>query len=249
MGMPGAYDKAKPLPGTGARPTPGRRLYAIGDIHGRLDLLDRLLDMIQEDVARRESAGTNVLIYLGDYVDRGPDSAGVLERLLAPLPGFDVVRLLGNHEAMMRAVLAGDEDWLETWRHNGAAETLESYGIAGEWGPPLIAEARRRIPLAHRRLLDSLATCHVDGDYLFVHAGLRPGVALDRQDPEDLVWIRRAFLDSGADFGHIVVHGHSISPEVVLRPNRIGIDTGAYRSGVLTALVLENTARGVFQTA
>ena len=85
--MPGAYDKAKPLPGTGARPTPGRRLYAIGDIHGRLDLLDRLLDMIQEDVARRESAGTNVLIYLGDYVDRGPDSAGVLERLLAPLPG------------------------------------------------------------------------------------------------------------------------------------------------------------------
>jgi serine/threonine protein phosphatase 1 len=249
MGIIRAINKSEPTTGPVFRTPPGRRIYAIGDIHGRLDLLDRLLALIRQDSAGRPKEASNVLVFLGDYVDRGPDSAGVLDRIGDVGQEFEAHRLLGNHEAMMRDVLAGDANWFETWGRNGAAETLESYGLKGPWSAKAIELARRRIPPAHRRLLDGLATHHVEGDYVFVHAGLRPGIALEHQDPQDLIWIRRTFLDSDADFGRMVVHGHSISPEIVVKPNRIGIDTGAYRSGTLSCIALEGSEQRILQTA
>lgn len=240
------------LPRMSPRPTPaeapkGQRLYAIGDVHGRIDLLDELLRQILQDASAHETRH-KALIYLGDYVDRGPASAAVLARVLDPLPGFDVTRLLGNHELMMRDALAGRTEWLDTWMSNGGGATLASYGIDDRAGIDGLRSLRHSMPTAHRRLLDGLASSHQAGDYFFVHAGVRPGVALGDQTVEDMAWIRKSFLLSDQDFGKTVVHGHSVAREVELRPNRIGIDTGAYFSGVLTALVLDGTSVKYLQT-
>ncbi|MEQ9643423.1 MAG: metallophosphoesterase [Alphaproteobacteria bacterium] len=245
--------RRKPGP-KGKTVPPFHRVYAIGDIHGRLDLLD---DLLQQIVADREAAkpARAVLIYLGDYVDRGPDSRGVIDRLLAPPPdGFDVVHLLGNHEALMLHFLADDRAGFG-WLSNGGVATLASYGIevAGEVYrredlTALRVELRERLPDAHRQFLQGLGLHHREGDYLFVHAGIRPGVPLDDQTADDLIWIREAFLDSKADHGFVVVHGHSIRQEVVLRANRIGIDTGAFASGTLTCLVLQDDRYELLQT-
>ncbi len=237
-----------------ARTPNGTRVYAIGDIHGRADLLRRLHRNILDD-AEDAGAARKVVVYIGDYVDRGPDSFGVVDMLIEePLDGFERHHLKGNHEDfLLRFVEAGADG--EVWMMNGARATLESYGV--EWsdmayGVDGLEAARRKfvdfMPESHLRFFHGLELWHSEGDYLFVHAGVRPGVPLAEQRPFDLMWIREAFLDSDADHGCVVVHGHTIEPAPEVRPNRIGIDTGAFRSGRLTALVVEGAERRFLAT-
>jgi serine/threonine protein phosphatase 1 len=238
------------------RPTvpDGTIVYAIGDVHGRADLLGALQDQIAAD-ARASDAGRRVAVYLGDYVDRGPASRGVIDRLLdRPLPGFESVHLMGNHEAFLlqflETVAAGPG-----WMMNGGRATLASYGVAPPariTDPEDLAKAqaalRAALPDDHRDFLQSLSLLHVEGDYAFVHAGVRPGVPLEEQAPSDLLWIREPFLDWSEPFERVVVHGHTIVEAPDIRPNRIGIDTGAFASGVLTSLVLEADRRWLLRT-
>jgi serine/threonine protein phosphatase 1 len=225
---------------------PGLRLYAIGDIHGRLDLLDDLARQISDDLA---TAPEKVLtIFLGDYIDRGPDSAAVVERLRRrdfPTP-FRALR--GNHEEVVLKFLE-DESVLENWRKFGGLETLHSYGVnVGEvMRGQGFGEARRsfeeRLPEAHLRFFEDMELTAVYGDYYFCHAGARPGVPLDQQVSDDLLWIRGEFLDFDGAFGKVVVHGHTPVAAPDERHNRINIDTGAFATSVLTALMLEGTNR------
>ena len=227
---------------------PGTRVYAVGDCHGCLEALRGLRAAIVADSTRADAAGPRadrrVVVYLGDYVDRGPDSRGVVESLVGePLAGFESVHLLGNHEAFMRRFLDGEEV-ASVWMMNGGGATLRSYGLdvaalAGPNARDLRDALTAAVPEAHRAFLDGLTLSHVEGDYFFVHAGVRPGVPLAAQEADDLLWIREPFLGSTADHGKVVVHGHSATAEVAVRPNRIGIDTGACYGGQLTALVLE----------
>lgn len=232
---------------------PDTRIYVVGDIHGRADLLRDLREKVRCDA--REAPPRRVLVYLGDYVDRGPESAAVLEMLTAePLEAFESVHLCGNHEAWMLAFL-DDPAQGSGWMMNGGSATLLSYGVAAMGAAyrrdrlaAAQAELRKRLPPAHLAFLETLAFSHVEGDYLFVHAGIRPGVALDEQVPEDLVWIRDEFLYSDRDHGKVVVHGHTIVDEPELLDNRIGIDTGAFATGRLTCLVLEGAERRFIST-
>ena len=232
----------------------GMRIYAVGDIHGRDDLLARLLGQIEAD-ARSRPAQRNLLIFLGDYVDRGLQSKAVLDRLTgARLPGFEYVFLKGNHEQAMLQFLE-DAAFGKTWKYYGGLETLHSYGITEltlSDDPADFERARERfdaaLPHAHRHFLETLQLSAEFGGYFFAHAGVRPGVALHRQIEEDLLWIREDFLESSSRYGKVVVHGHTPREEVVVRPNRIGIDTGAYMTGVLTALVLEGEGKRFLQT-
>ena len=233
----------------------GQLLYAVGDIHGRLDLLAGLLGLIELDAQASRPADRRTLVFLGDYVDRGPDSRGVVERLIAEVPqGFDVHFLKGNHEAMLLDFL--DDAWrLEHWLMNGGEETMRSYGVdtvrlaqlgapAGTWRQAF-AEA---LPEAHLRFFRDLQLSVSFGDYLFVHAGLRPGVPLAAQSEADLIWIRGPFLSHADPFDKIVVHGHTPGERPDIRANRIGIDTGAVFSGRLTALRLEDGSAKFLQT-
>ncbi|MBL6454847.1 serine/threonine protein phosphatase [Belnapia sp. T6] len=216
---------------------PGHRVYAIGDVHGCDAQLAALHARIAEDFAARPVAQP-LLLHLGDFIDRGPDSAGVVARLCggSPIPGLPMVNLLGNHERCMQEALAGERAAITDWRIQGGREALESWGVDPDGDPRLWAES---IPAAHRRFVDGLGLMHRLGGYLFVHAGIRPGLPLEAQSPEDLIRIRGPFLNSEADFGCVVVHGHSPSRGPVLRRNRIGIDTGAVFGRELTCLVLE----------
>jgi serine/threonine protein phosphatase 1 len=238
---------------TQAAVAPDLRLYAVGDVHGRADLLRRLHEMIVED-ARGTPHPKKRVVYLGDYIDRGPDSRGVLDILIdAPLLGFERVHLEGNHEHAMLDFLV-DIRIGPMWLDNGGDATLESYGVPipnPEDSADLLRAQRllaANLPESHRAFLRNLELAHSAGDYFFVHAGVRPGTPLDRQEREDLLWIREPFLRSRAAFGKIVVHGHSISREPELCDNRIGIDTGAFASGHLTCLVLADTSRSLLQT-
>lgn len=240
---------------TVAAAPPDTRIYAVGDIHGRLDLLLQLQRLIAADAAA-SSARRRVLVYIGDYIDRGPDSAGVLDLLLDhPLAGFEIVHLLGNHEDTLLQ-FPDDLTVGPSWLTYGGVQTLASYLIdaaPGSWRDEqelrrLQGEVRRRVPRRHTTFLRGLPLTHIEGDYLFVHAGIRPGIPLDQQERDDLLWIRDPFLQSSADHGKIVVHGHTIAAAPEERPNRIGIDTGAFHSGCLTCVVLEGTGRSFLQT-
>lgn len=216
-------------------------LYVIGDIHGRLDLLDRLIEAIYRDAGARGPETLTVTV--GDYVDRGPDSRGVIRRLMGnPFPGR-YVALKGNHEAMMMSFLA-DPRAGELWWLNSAVGTLRSFGVVAssdEEDFVGVAEAfRAALSPEETRFLTSLRLSLSVGRYFICHAGVRPGVPLDQQSEHDLLWIRREFLDSEVDFGKIVVHGHTPVPEPEVKPNRIDVDTGAVFSGRLTCAVLEN---------
>jgi serine/threonine protein phosphatase 1 len=230
----------------------GQLLYAVGDIHGRLDLLASLLDLIELDAQASSSARTRTLVFLGDYVDRGPDSRGVVERLITGLPrGFDTHFLKGNHEAILLDFL--DDPWrLDHWLMNGGEATMRSYGVdtarlaqqgaAAESWRQAFAEA---LPAAHRHFFRDLQLSVSFGDYLFVHAGLRPGVPIAAQSEADLIWIRGPFLSHADPFEKIVVHGHTPGKQPEIRANRIGIDTGAVFTGRLTALRLQDGS-GIF---
>ncbi len=226
----------------------GARAYAIGDIHGRLDLLDRLLERIEADVRSRPIRRTHI-IFLGDLVDRGPDSRGVVERLRNFRPDWArPVFLSGNHEEAFLRAIGGDVKIFQDWLRFGGAECLKSYGLDPQAfgsapGQQVIDAARARVPDSHVRFLQSFADSLRFGDYLFVHAGIRPGVPLEEQKIEDLRWIREPFLSHEGTHGFTVVHGHTIVEEVEELPNRIGLDTGAYRSGRLTALGIEGADR------
>ena len=232
----------------------GSRVYAIGDSHGRLDLLEMLQDMILA-YSEMSAPAREVVVYLGDYVDRGPDSKGLIERLIEkPLPGFESVHLMGNHEDFMLGFLARPEMG-PNWFYNGGDTTLESYGVRrpGEWASTeAYADAQAQLtaalPRAHLQFLQALRLSHTEGDYLFVHAGIRPEIPIAEQSPEDLMWIRDEFLNSDTDFGKVVVHGHTPEREVQFRHNRIGIDSGAVFTGRLTCLVLEGEERRLLQT-
>lgn len=237
----------------GPRGPKGQRAYVVGDVHGRLDLLDELLDEIHRDIARRASAKT-LLVFLGDLIDRGPNSAQVVERLREYRhAGVRPIFLLGNHEEVMLRILKGEAEHLPGWLRFGGAECLKSYGIdprpiAAASHEVAVATLRASVPGSHIEFLRTFAdTCRF-GDYLFVHAGIRPGIPLDRQSQSDLRWIREPFLGEEADHGFVVVHGHTISRSVDERSNRIGIDTGAYRTGILTALAIEGTKRWFLNT-
>jgi serine/threonine protein phosphatase 1 len=231
----------------------GSRAYAIGDVHGRLDLLDALLAKVEADILSRPPA-RNFVIFLGDYIDRGPDSSGVIERLLSWRPAFArLIFLGGNHEEVMLRVLRGDAEVLQSWMKFGGAECIDSYGLDStalrQTDPAAAIELiRAKVPRAHRQFLEDLADTFSFGDYLFVHAGVRPGLGLNEQERHDLRWIREPFLSDIKEHGFMVVHGHTIVSRVEERPNRIAIDTGAYHSGVLTALGVEGSDRWYLAT-
>ena len=230
------------------------RVYAIGDIHGRVDLLANLHRQIADD-AQRHAKPRMVIVYVGDYVDRGLQSRAVLDLLIEdPLEGFESVHLKGNHEAMMLQFLS-DSRAASAWLEIGGNATLLSYGVKPKEEQSLLkrlAEAQEQLasslPASHRQFLEGLKLYHTEGDYLFVHAGLKPRVALDDQRERDLLWIRDDFLDSSYDHGKTVVHGHSISWEPEVKANRINVDTGAFASGVLTCLVLDGEETSFLQT-
>jgi len=226
---------------------PGQRIYAIGDIHGRLDLLIRCYELIEKDHRSRHNAEPT-LIHLGDYVDRGPDSKGIIDCFLDnPLPDFKKIWLKGNHEEHLLKYCK-DKDYADIWFKNGAIETLKSYGVQPE---PITGNQASDIdlhnkflsalPFEHTRFFWSLETRFEVGDYFFAHAGIHPDIALIDQKDVDLMWIRTRFLQSTKDFGKIIIHGHTITEEADIQSNRIGIDTGAYYSGRLTCLALEGT--------
>ena len=229
-----------------------QRVYCIGDIHGRVDLLQQLHEKILSDAGNYK--GKKTIVYLGDYIDRGEQSRQVIDLLLTgPLADFDPVYLRGNHEQVMLSFIEFPEA-SAAWLTFGGREALNSYGIPLAHIPGIreIPELAKRLdnilPETHRNFLQNCIDSWQCGSYYFVHAGIQPGVALDQQVMEDQLWIREEFLESKKNHGAIIVHGHSITPEPELLPNRIGIDTGAFRSGVLTCLVLEGQEQRLLQT-
>lgn len=221
----------------------GVRIYAVGDIHGRVDLLDQLLARIDADLAAN-AIGKAVHVFLGDYIDRGQDSAGVLERLITRGQSHETVCLLGNHEDCLLEFL-DNPGVLTAWSQNGGLTTLLSYGLrpsiqsSPDEQRDLSAALAAVMPESHRRFLTGLPLSFSCGDFFFVHAGVRPGTPLFRQRDEDLLWIREEFLRHDSPFEKVVVHGHTPVREPDVRANRINIDTGAYATGRLTCLRLE----------
>jgi serine/threonine protein phosphatase 1 len=231
-------------------------IYAIGDVHGRLDLLEDLLARIRDDADRHPADAARTLVFLGDYVDRGPESRGVVEAVMAdPLPGFATVRLLGNHEEAMLSFLDGESDGLD-WLSFGGLETLLSYGVplrslpsTTEAVQALQQSLLEAVPESHVSFFRNCALHHTVGDYVFVHAGVRPGISFERQSQTDLLWIRDDFLRARIPLpGRVVVHGHTICDLPQNRDHRINVDTGAFVSGRLTCLVLRGSERRFLST-
>jgi len=222
----------------------GVRIYAVGDVHGRADLLDQVLSRIDADLASSPDCRP-VQVFLGDYIDRGPYSRSVLDLLVARGRTHEAVFLRGNHESYVFEFLKNPAVF-DAWRRFGGLETLLSYGLR----PSTNADTRQQIELAqalakslpahHHQFLANLQSSFTCGDFFFVHAGVRPGIPLAKQQEDDLLWIREDFLLCEDDFGKMVVHGHTPVRNPDIRPNRINIDTGAYATGKLTCLVIEN---------
>jgi len=244
------------LPAPGRAPN-GVRVYAIGDIHGRADLLECIIGSIEMDMAR-EAVGIErfVAVFLGDYIDRGPSSRRVLDILMNGMPkGLETVFLKGNHEHFLVSFLDGTCDPV-SWLLNGGIAALASYGVDTSETVYMTSTEENRLrtaaldalPERHMVFLRGLGLSHREGEYLFVHAGVRPGVPPDQQMAEDLLWIRGPFLTSSSDFGAIVVHGHTITPHPLVLSNRIGLDTGAYDSDRLTCGVFEADRLRFIQT-
>jgi serine/threonine protein phosphatase 1 len=226
---------------------PGQRVYAVGDVHGCFERLVAMHEQIAADLAERPVEDTT-LVHLGDYVDRGMESAQVVEWLVAgpPVPAQRVINLMGNHEQMMLSAIAtADKDAGDLWLHNGGADSLMSWGVSHSVAQQDWAS---HIPVPHLVFLRDLELVHRLGPYLFVHAGIRPGVPLAQQNRQDLLWIREPFLSSKADHGAVVVHGHSPRRDPQVASNRIGIDTGAVIGGALTCVVLEADTLGFLHT-
>lgn len=241
-----------PLPGVERLKLAGRRpslpadlrIYAVGDIHGRLDLLDHLLASIHSDISLRPIAKP-VFVFLGDYIDRGPFSRETIDRLIENGEKYECVFLKGNHEQIAIKCLS-DPGLFDYWMRLGGMETLISYGVVAATNPTkrkveLQAAFHNAMPQRHFRFLSDLKTSFACGDFFFAHAGVRPRVKLSHQTESDLLSIRREFLESAQDFGKIVVHGHTPTYEVEVAPNRINIDTGAFATGRLTCLVIEGS--------
>jgi len=243
----------------GSHPTPesqlgpGQRVYAVGDIHGRADLLDRLLAKIEAHAKQHPIPG-KTLVFLGDYVDRGKESKGVVSRLQAlNWPGWKFVFLRGNHDQAVLDFL-GDPRFYRAWRPFGAAETLLSYGVM----PPRFEreaefakacnELAAKLPPEHMEFLQNLELSYTQGDYYFCHAGVRPGIPLEEQVAQDLLWIRDEFLYHRRPFGKMVVHGHTPTPKPTKTEVRIGVDTGAHATHCLTAVVIEGKHTSFLQT-
>ncbi|MGI4948258.1 MAG: metallophosphoesterase family protein [Janthinobacterium lividum] len=232
---------------------PGHRVYAVGDIHGRLDLLDRLIALIDADDAAKEPVDTT-LIFLGDVVDRGPNSAGVVHRLRElQRDRLSTRLLLGNHEEIFLAALTGEQQAVRTFCRVGGRETLISYGVTElEYERmdynDVAAALVDLVPRADREFVRNFTDMIVLGDYAFVHAGIDPAIPLSEQQSHSLRWIRQPFLTYRGEFEKVIVHGHTIHHGVEMSRNRIGIDTGAYQTGRLSAICLEGTERHVIQT-
>ncbi len=230
----------------------GQRVYAIGDVHGCVVQLRQLLTMIAADDAGRGNAETTIIL-LGDLVDRGPGSAEVIDELIALRERAPATRFIaGNHEEVFLHALQGDEQALRMFCRIGGRETIMSYGLSGpEYERldyvELAGELQRIVPPAHTAFLQSFEDVIAIGDYAFVHAGIRPDVALSEQKVSDLRWIRSTFLDHAGRHEKMIVHGHTIAPEVERKAGRIGIDTGAYAGGPLTALGLEGEDHWILQ--
>lgn len=231
-----------------------RRVYAIGDVHGRLDLLSRMMELIRADVASGPPRPSRIVL-LGDFVDRGPESAELIGALMRLRREPNFIVLKGNHEAAMVDALNGDYAALDLWLAHGGTATLASFGLDTasldpEDGVQTLRAAREVVPAHVRQWLAGLPTFVRYGRYYFVHAGVRPGVPLDRQTDESRLWIGDEFTSSTADHGAVVVHGHRIYEDGVhIAPNRIGVDTGAYRTGRLSAVRLEGSRCRVITAA
>jgi serine/threonine protein phosphatase 1 len=239
-----------------AKAPEGRRVYAVGDIHGRADLLRQLLDSIQKDALGGSYVGKPVLIFLGDYVDRGMQSKQVIDVLLSKaMSPFETHFLKGNHESAMLDFLS-DPGVGPRWAEYGGAETLASYGVrpprsrtsVDEWAAAS-EELKRVLPPDHLNFLRNLQLSLLLGDYLFVHAGVRPGVEIDHQSERDMLWIRDDFLNDARPLDVVVVHGHTPAPRPYRDHRRIGLDTGAYLSGKLTAARFEHESVDFLSTA
>jgi serine/threonine protein phosphatase 1 len=220
------------------------RIYAIGDIHGRADLLAETIFRIDEDLQRRPIQCA-FEVYLGDYIDRGPDSKGVIDQLAVRLVQRHAVCLRGNHEAILEAFLRDDPATIHHWAQLGALHTLASYGVSGRADAAALSPVelqkslRHAFPRTHDLFLQCLRNSFICGDFLFVHAGIRPGIPMRQQNPEDLLWIRDEFLNSTMNHGKVVVHGHTPVDHPDIRNNRINIDTGAWITGILTCIAIE----------
>ena len=232
---------------------PGIRVYAIGDIHGHYNLLQQMHQMIAADLAQRPCERA-IELFLGDYIDRGPNPSEVFEHLMHAEPAaHERICLSGNHEKALLQYF-DDAEWLMKWARSGALDTLKAYGV--ELEQPLTEEMCREaqprfaanFPDEQKAFIEALPLTASFGDYFFVHAGIRPGIPFEQQDPYDLVWIRYDFLDSTEEHGKLIVHGHTPHEHVEIKPNRINIDTAAFSTGVLTCLVLEDDQQHLMAT-
>jgi serine/threonine protein phosphatase 1 len=239
----------------GRRPSlpAGLRIYAVGDIHGCLDLLNELLARINSDVALRPTARP-VYVFLGDYIDRGSSSRQTIDRLIEHGARNESIFLKGNHELIALKCLT-DQALFDQWLRLGGLETLVSYGVPPETlanGKQIVelqSAFHSALPQAHFRFFRDLQNSFVCGDFFFAHAGVKPNVELSRQKESDLLWIRDEFLSSNGDFGKIIVHGHTPTHKIEVGSNRINIDTGAFATGRLTCLVIENGSLSVIDTS